>query len=55
MSRIIDFEKEFFKVARNLDTKVEVRQEFLSRIEELSVDWIDDKLRRDILGLNDRE
>jgi hypothetical protein len=53
MSRIVDFEKEFFRVAKNLETKEEVRQTFLTRMTELSEDWIDDKLRRDIRGLNE--
>ena len=53
MSRIIDFEREFFKVAKDLETKAEVKQEFLIKIAFLSEDWIDDKLRWDIAGLKE--
>jgi hypothetical protein len=47
----IDLEREFFRVAKTLETKHAVRQEFLARINELSEDWIDNKLRWDIAGL----
>jgi len=53
MSRIIDFEREFFRIARNFEIKSDVRQAFLAKIKELSEDWINDKLRWDIAGLKD--
>jgi hypothetical protein len=53
MAKLVDFEREFFKVARDLETKDEARQEFLKRISELSEEWIDDKLRLRIAGLKD--
>jgi hypothetical protein len=53
MSRIIDFEREFFKVASALESKSEVKQEFMIRVLKISEEWIDNKLRRDIAGLKD--
>jgi hypothetical protein len=55
MSCIIDFEREFFNIAKNLESKSEVRSVFLARINELAEDWINDKLRWDIAGLKDEE
>ena len=55
MRRIIDFEREFFKVARNLETKEEVKKEFMAQINRFSDEWISDKLRRDILGLEEQD
>jgi len=51
MSRIIDFEREFFKVAKNFETKAEAKQAFLTKMNALSEEWINDKLRWDIAGL----
>jgi len=53
MSLNIDLEREFFKAAKDLEKKVEVRQEFLVRVNKISEDWIDNKLRWDIAGLKD--
>ena len=55
MSRIIDFEREFFKVAKGLETKSVVKKVFVARIRQMSEDWIEDKLRRNILGLEDED
>ena len=53
MSCIINFEREFFKIAKDLETKSEAKQEFMARISYLAEDWIDSKLRWDIAGLKD--
>jgi hypothetical protein len=55
MPKKIDLEREFFRVAKNLETKEETKQQFLQRISELSNDWIDDKFRLGILGLKSKE
>ncbi len=55
MPKKIDLEREFFKVAKNLETKEEAKQRFLQRIGELSQEWINDKFRLGILGLKSKE
>ncbi|MBU1111812.1 MAG: hypothetical protein ABIG93_01580 [archaeon] len=54
MGRKIDFEREFFSVAKGLETKLEVREGFVKKIQEQAEEWIDNKLRFVILGLKDR-
>ena len=51
MPLTIDLEREFFKVAKDLVTRKKVKREFVSRIKEISEEWIDNKFRLDILGL----
>ncbi|MBU2561629.1 MAG: hypothetical protein KKD17_04980 [Nanoarchaeota archaeon] len=53
MSRLIDLEREFFKAAKDLEKKSQVKQEFLVRVNKISEDWINDELRWDIAGLKD--
>ena len=53
MSLNIDLECEFFKAAKELEKKSEVKQEFMVRIHKISDKWIDNKLRWDIAGLKD--
>ena len=53
MSCIINFEREFFRIAKDLERKEEVRQEFLAKISALSEEWIDGKLRLGLAGLKD--
>ena len=51
MPLTIDLEREFYKVAKDLLKREEVKKEFVSRIKKLSEDWIDNKFRLDIAGL----
>ncbi|MBU2561634.1 MAG: hypothetical protein KKD17_05005 [Nanoarchaeota archaeon] len=53
MSLKIDLEREFFKAARDLEKKSEVKREFMTRTQKLSEDWIDNKLRWDIACLKE--
>ena len=51
MPKMIDLEREFFKVAKDLATKGETRVHFMIKINKLAEEWIDDKLRLGIAGL----
>ncbi len=53
MCKTIDLEKEFYKVAKELETKTAVRDEFLRTVTSKSEDWIDQKFRWEIMGLED--
>lgn len=50
----LDLEREFYQAAKNLETKSEVREEFVKRVQGLAEDWIDNKLRFVILGLKEK-
>ena len=54
MSSLINLEREFFKVARDLETKEEVKREFLNKINNMSEEWINDKFRFKIYGLKNK-
>ena len=54
MALKVDLEREFFKVAKNLETYDDIKQQFLARINELSEDWIDNKFRLGVLELKSR-
>jgi hypothetical protein len=51
MSSLINLEREFFKVAKDLESKSEVKRQFLNQINNLSEDWINNKFRFRINGL----
>lgn len=53
MSCILNLEREFFKVAKDLEKKSEVKPLFMKKITEHSEEWIDDKLRLNFIGLED--
>ncbi len=55
MTLKVDLEREFFKVAKNLETYEEVKKQFLERINEISDKWLDSKFRLGILGLKDKD
>lgn len=50
-TKIINLEKEFFRITKDLESKREAKQEFLKRINNLSEDWINNKFRFKIGGL----
>lgn len=54
MSSLINLEREFFYIAKNLETKQQVKQEFLKKINTLSEDWINNKFRFKIYGLKNK-
>lgn len=51
MAKKIDLERTFFKVAKDLETYEEVKEEFIKHINEFSEKWLDDKFRLGVLGL----
>jgi len=51
MASKIDLEREFFKAAKDLDTYRSAKKVFLSRVNQISEKWIDNKFRLRILGL----
>lgn len=52
MPQTIDLEREFFRIAKDLDSCNDVRGNFLNRIKQISEQWIDNKFRLGVLGLN---
>lgn len=51
MPSIIDLEREFFRAAKDINTYLEARKNFLGRVKEISESWIDNKFRLGVLGL----
>ncbi len=51
MAKTLDLERHFFKVAKNLETRKEVKETFIKEVTEASEKWIDNKLRFRIMGL----
>ena len=51
MSSLINLEREFFRIAKDLETKEEVRKQFLEKINNMSEEWINNKFRFRINGL----
>ena len=51
MPIIIDLEREFFKAVKDLETCKAAKEEFLSRINQISETWINNKFRMGVLGL----
>lgn len=54
MSSLINLEREFFRIAKDLETKEEVRKQFLNKINEMSEEWINNKFRFKIYGLKNK-
>lgn len=48
---MIDLEREFFRIAKDLESKEQIKKEFLNKINEMSQDWINNKFRFKINGL----
>ena len=53
MSVIIDLEREFFKVARDIDKYKDAKEQLLKRVTAISEEWLDNKFRLGILGLKE--
>ena len=54
MSSLINLEKEFFHIAKDLETKEEVKKQFLEKINRMSEEWINNKFRLKIYGLKNK-
>ncbi len=48
---IINLEREFFKIAKYLDNYSNTKNQFISKINKISEEWIDNKFRLGVLGL----
>lgn len=53
MSTIIDLEREFFKIAKNLNKYKYAREQLLKRVVDISGKWLDNKFRLGVLGLKE--
>ncbi len=51
MSSLINLEREFFLIAKDIESKKEVKKQFLNQINNMSEDWINNKFRFRINGL----
>ena len=51
MAATINLEREFFRIAKDLDNYTDIKDNFLSRITQISKEWIDEKFRLGICGL----
>lgn len=51
MSSLINLEREFFRIAKDIESKKEVKKQFLNQINNLSEEWINNKFRFRISGL----
>lgn len=54
MSSIINLEREFFKLAKDMESKKEVKKQFLNQINNMSEEWINNKFRFRINGLKNK-
>ena len=51
MPSLINLEREFFRIAKDLESKREVKKQFLNQINNMSEEWINNKFRLRINGL----
>ena len=54
MSSLINLEREFFRIAKDIESKKEVKKEFLNKINNMSEEWITNKFRFKIYGLKNK-
>jgi hypothetical protein len=55
MPKTIDLEREFFKVAKDVETYKEVKVKLSKRMREILEDFMEYKQRQDILGLQEKK